>query len=114
MTNPFDTALENTAAAFTTTFAETIVYKPLVGDERSIEAIVTRHPTAQLPAAPHGYGPEASIDVENNAATGISTSEVDCGKDLVSFPRRIDGAARDWRIPTIISQDAGRVCYECR
>ena len=110
----FDDALIATAAAFTDVFAETITYKPNGGAERSIEAIVTREPAAQVPGAPHGYGPLLKIDVENSATTGISANEIDIGLDLVSVAVRIGDTAQDRSFAGILSQDVGRVIYEVR
>ncbi len=114
MTNPFDTALIATAGAFSTTFAETIVYKPKAGGTRSIQAIVSRDPPAAMGDAPHGKSPTLMLDVENDSTTGISSDEVDTGGDLVTVAVRIGDSAQDRRITGIISQDAGRVTYGVR
>jgi len=110
----FDDALVGTAAAFTDVFAEAVTYKPYGGTPRAIYAIVTRQQPGPIGDAPHGHSPFLKLDVENSAVTGISSGEVDCGKDLVSLPVRIGDAAQDRRITDILFQDAGRVVYEVR
>jgi len=112
LVNPFDTALIATAGAFSTMFGETVVYKPLGGDERSIQAIVTRPGLGPVGGGEDGDTELTTINVENDATTGISTAEVDTGGDKVSLPTRIGNAAEDRPIGPIISQDAGRVTYE--
>ena len=110
----FDDCLVATASAFTDVFAETVTYKPSVGDAREIEAIVVREPAEKTPGMPHGLGPKLKIDVENDSTTGISTDEINTGGDLVNLSVRIGESAQDRAIVGIESQDAGRAIYEVR
>ena len=112
MTNTFDQELVDTAPEFSSTFGETGTYYPFGGDAREIAAIVNRQEPAELDGAPHGAAPKLTIDVENDATTGISSSEVNTMKDEYKLPVRIGETAQKRLIIEILSQDAGRMKLE--
>lgn len=91
-------------------FGESITYLPYGGGSRSITAIVDREPPAILDAAGNTVLPQFIVRVYNSATTGISSTELDKGKDELQFPKKV-GAATDstFSIGHLISQDAGVV-----
>jgi len=112
MTSEFDTELIATAGEFVNTFGEDIVYRKLGGGSRSIKAVITRRPPEVIDGAPHGTAPKIEIYVVNSAVTGISSSEVDRGGDMVTIQRLIGETAGDRAIAKILSHDAGMMKLE--
>ena len=114
--NNFDQELIETTPDFLSTFGETekVTYYPYGGDPREITAVVTRKPPAELDGAPHGCGPAIEIAVANDAATGISSSEVNKMKDQVKVAVRIGQTVENRLVTEIISQDAGMMRLEIR
>ncbi len=114
MSNEFDQELIDTASEFLTVMGEAVTYYPIGGGSREITAIVNRHGPAGLEGAPHGSAPELSINVANDATTGISSDEVDTMKDEVNVAVRIGETAQRRLITEILSQDAGMMELELR
>lgn len=104
----------DTAPEFLSTFGETVTYYPKAGGSREITAVVTRGQPAELDGAPHGHADRLTIQVANDATTGISSDEVDTGGDEVKLARRIGETAANKRITKLISQDAGMMELELR
>lgn len=82
--------------------------------EREIEALISRQPVDDLGDMPVGTSPRLLINVRNDSTYGISSSEIDLGKDLVSLPVRLGEVAQEWKISKLISQDAGMMVLELR
>lgn len=107
--------LDNTASDFLDILGkETVTYLPFGGDSRSISAIVNRNQPAELGDAPHGHAPLLTMAVQNDAASGISSAEINTGKDKVKLPVRIGQTAQERLITKILSQDAGMMKLEVR
>lgn len=89
-------------------FGESITYLPAAGGRRSVSAIIERSPPAILDAAGNAVLPTATIRVYNSCRSGISSREVDIGKDEVEFVLRIgETMPRKFSLMTLLSQDAG-------
>jgi len=80
----------------------------------AINAIVNRRQPAGIGGAPKGNAPLAEIAVDNDSVTGIASSEIDLGKDLINLPVRIGETAQDRRITKILSMDSGMMRLEVR
>ena len=80
--------------------------------DREISALVTRPGVAEIKAAPHGHGPRLFIKVANDADIGISSSEINIGKDKVTLPVIVGEAAQELRIVGILRHDAGMMTLE--
>mgnify|MGYP001493654728 CR=1 FL=1 len=76
---PLDLASD--AAVYVADFAESIVYRPLSGIPRTIQALVTRGSPESM--QPHGVAPRFTIMVRNNHRYGIASDEIDTGGDCV-------------------------------
>ena len=82
--------------------------------EREITALVTRQPVEGLGDMPAGTSPRLTINVRNSATSGISSSEIDLGRDKVSVAVRIGETAQERKLAKLISQDAGMMVLEVR
>jgi len=82
--------------------------------ERQISALVNRQPAEGLGDMPEGTAPRLTINVRNDAAYGIYSSEIDLGRDKVSVPVRLGEAAQERKLSKILSQDAGMMVLELR
>jgi len=114
VTTEFDDVLIATAAEFLERFGETVTYVPYGGDVREITAIVDREPLAPVPGIDSGHSDMLTVTVANSSVSGISSDEIDTGKDKISLPVRYGEAAVQKRLPKIISQDAGMLILEVR
>ena len=114
MANEFDTLLTETASEFTDVFAEDVTYWPRAGGSRAIKAIVSRQTPEQLPGEARAHGMTITVTVENNATSGISSSEVDTGGDKIELARRIGETPIKRAINKILNQDAGMMELELR
>lgn len=113
--------LANDAGVFLNDFAEAVVYRPLVGPPRSIQAIVDREPPAWLREPPAWLAeadgvlvPQLHVVVRNDEAAGIGADEVDTGGDRVDVPVRVGGTAVTKNVVRIVQQDAGLLRLEVR
>jgi hypothetical protein len=89
-------------------FGESIVYLPRGGGRRSITAIVERNPPAVFDASGNAVMPTATIRVYNSCRSGISSREVDTGKDEVEMVLRVgETIPKRFSLMTLLSQDAG-------
>jgi len=82
--------------------------------KRQITALVNRQPVDDLGDAPVGTAPRLTVNVRNNATYGISSSEIDLGRDKVLVPVRLGEAAQKRKLSKILSQDAGMMVVELR
>lgn len=117
-------AIESDASlVFTSTsdFAEAVTYKPRLqnGDTRaatrSINAVVFRE--SLLGVTEDGgetVSPMFEVHVCNSSTLGISSTELDCGGDKISFPVRDGMTASDRAIVRLITIDEGMLVLECR
>jgi len=88
-------------------FGETVVYRPLGGRPRSIEAVVDRQPPAPIEGAPGGVRPTMVIVVKNDEQEGIGSREIDTGGDRVEAPPRVGEKPLEFRILEVGQNDAG-------
>lgn len=89
-------------------FGEPLVYYPRAGGTRSIVGIVTRNPLE--PLGIEGMLSEGDeIDVENSTVTGIASSELDTGGDMIGYPTRKGTTASKRAIGKLLKDSAGRI-----
>ena len=89
-------------------FGESITYLPYSGGSRSILAIIEREPPAILDAAGNAVLPTATIRVYNSCRSGISSKELDTGKDEIEMILKVgDALPKRMSIMQMISQDSG-------
>lgn len=80
--------------------------------ERQILALVNRQPIAGPEGAPHGHGPRLTVKVLNDSISGISSAEVDEGRDKIQCAVVLEEEAQELRITKILSHDAGMMTLE--
>lgn len=112
--NQTDQMLIDTANDFLTEFGEPIKYLPAGGGSRDITAIVDREPPAELEGMPGVHASRLVISTANDSTKGISSSEINIGKDKAELTVRINETAVEKLITKIISQDAGMMKLEVR
>ena len=112
--NTFDDQTETDASVFLDTFGETVTYYPSGGGTRSIDAVVSRDPIGRLDGAPHGKTQHIVVSVANDSSIGISSSEIDTGKDKIELVYRIGETAQQRVITKIVSIDHGMMHLELR
>lgn len=95
-------------------FAESVVYVPVGGVERTINAIVRRVSNSLVPPTNAYAGPAITITVLNNATTGISSSEIDVGKDNIKVAQRPGLTQQSRPIARIVSVDDVHMTLEVR
>ncbi len=80
----FDTIFaERAARVMLDRFGESIVYEPLVGQPRTILAMVDRGPPAQPVEMQGVLADETTIEVLNHPTDGIPPAKIDTGGDFV-------------------------------
>lgn len=101
-------------------FAEAVTYYPhrfygaVLRAPRAINAVVFREQIAALVEDVETVLPVYEVHVVNNAATGISSDEIDTGGDQIELPSRDSKPAEKKTITRIITQDNGMLVLECR
>jgi hypothetical protein len=87
-------------------FAEDVVYTPKGGSPLAIKAVINRR---RLDPAYEDTGRtllnQAEIFIANDAAAGVIS--INKGGDTVSFAENLGGAAVNWVVVDILSQDEG-------
>jgi hypothetical protein len=108
--------LKTAAGHIVGTWGEAVTYKPSVGATRSISAVIDRPGVrkSDIPGAYAANGPEILVRVINDSTTGITASEVNTGKDLISLAVRLGQTAQDRLITKVVSHDEGLVVLEVR
>ena len=108
-----ETIISDASSVFTNTddFAETVIYYPGgAGSGRTIKAIIDRDVqviTDQgIPAL------QTFIEVVNDATLGISSTEVDTGRDKVAVSLRINEAAQTRQLGNVVYTDIGMIRIE--
>lgn len=79
---------------------------------RQILALVNRQPIAKLEGAPHGHSPRLVIEVANSSVSGISSGEINVGRDKVELVVALNETPQELRITEILSHDAGMMRLE--
>ena len=89
-------------------FGESITYHPKAGGRRPILAIVERNPPTIFDAAGNAVLPSMTIRVPNSCRSGISSREVDIGKDEIEVVGKIgETIPKRFSLMTMTSQDSG-------
>ncbi len=89
-------------------FGESLTYWPYGGGRREIYAIIERSPPAIFDAAGNAMMPTATIQIHNSCRSGISSREVNIGKDEVEFVLRIgETIPKRFSLMTLLSQSGG-------
>lgn len=90
-------------------FAESVTYVPhnyageTVRVNRTINAVVIRHSV-------HLF----EVHVANDVLLGITSTEIDVGRDQLSFAKRTGGTAAERTIQRMPTHDEGMLVLECR
>lgn len=96
-------------------FAESVLYLPKCGWERSINAVVER---TQYTSVTEDGGQVVlavwQVHVSNDATAGISSAELNLGGDKISFPPRDGQDAVSKTVLQLLTQDHGMLVLECR
>lgn len=91
-------------------FAETVVYIPRGGGSRTILAIVEREPPSLLDSLGNVIALSYMIYVANSQTTGISSSEVDTGGDVIRLKgRENENALKECSVVKVMNHDNGMV-----
>ncbi|HOR28495.1 MAG TPA: hypothetical protein PLG73_10785 [Candidatus Sumerlaeota bacterium] len=93
------------AAANLEIFGEPATYRKADGSTRPISVLVYRMPPEPSLQQKGVLETKTRIFVLNNAALGISATELQTQSDQVDFPERVGGTARAWQISRIVNQD---------
>jgi len=100
--------------AMLTDFGERIVYRPADGMPREITAIVTRRPR-ELMDDVGVLLPKLSIIVANHPQLGISSAQLDTGRDRVDVAERCGGPVVTRMVGEIVGEhDEGMIELEVR
>ena len=90
-------------------FAESVTYVPhnYAGDtvrvNRTIDAVVIRHSV-------HLF----EVHVSNDVLLGITSTEIDLGRDQLKFAKRTGGTSEQRTIQRMPTHDEGMLVLECR
>jgi len=100
----------------TNDFAESVTYWARdAGAGRAINAVVMREQIAAFEADGGQVNlPSFEVHVANDAATGISSDDLDIGGDQIELPPRDGKAAVRKTITQLITQDHGMLVFLCR
>ena len=93
-------------------FGETITYTKADGTTRRIRARVHRQPPEPIEENPNQMRYAAIVIVENDAAFGISSAEIETSTDTVTFAERLGGAEQVHAIGRIANHQNGRLQLE--
>lgn len=77
---------------------EAVVYQPRTGAPRPIQATVIRNPPASNNLSGQDVAPRMTVLVSNDAATGISSTELDTGGDKILVAYRKGTTAQAYAI----------------
>lgn len=89
--------------------SETVVYAPVVGEARSISALVDREVAVETPTGPVLT---TLVRVRNDATLGIASTQVDTGGDTIACAVKRGDTAQARRITQIVHQCAGMLVVE--
>ena len=98
-------------------FAETVTYYPhrfgTAATPREIKAVVVRNQVTTF-NPDEQIVPEFEVRVANNAATGISSTELNTGGDKLKFAARVGETATKRSIQYLTEHDTGMLVLICR
>lgn len=93
-------------------FGETLTYKPRAGGSRSITGMVDRTDRRVLDGTDRTTAPSFYITVANLVTTGILSTEINTGGDVISVANRYGGTAVDRRITQVVETNGSSVTIE--
>ena len=98
-------------------FAETVTYYPhrhgLTQSPRAIKAVVIRNQVSTM-NADEQIVPEFEVRVANDSTTGISSTELNTGGDMISMSVRVGETPTKRSIQLLSEQDEGMLVLICR
>lgn len=98
-------------------FAETVTYHPhrfgTAATPRSIKAVVIRNQVATF-SPDEQIVPEFEVRVANDATTGISSSELNTGGDMITLAARIGETPTKRSVQYLTEHDEGMLVLICR
>lgn len=101
-------------------FAETVTYKPhnhvgrTVRQNRNIIAVVERETISVLSQDGEHVIPQFTLHLANSSTLGITSSEIDVGRDRIAIAERIGDVATDRTVTRLQENDEGMLVIECR
>jgi hypothetical protein len=110
--NSFDSQLFSDADIFLSTFGISIVYHPYSGGKRTIVGIVDHDQVAAIAGFTGANTQPGRITVKNSSTDGISSVEVNTGRDKIAYPVRQGQSPQERRIARILSMDYGMMTLE--
>lgn len=91
---------------------ETVTFRPYGGTPRSISAIIDRNPPSAF--GEMGNTPVMIVTVANSDTIGISSSELNTGRDQIDIAERYGATATTRTVVSIVRHDAGMLTVEVR
>ena len=91
---------------------ETISYLPGGAGGRAIVVSINRLGVGGIGGMPQGNAEQFEVIVYNSNVTGISSTDIDTGLDLLSFPSRIGESNTIHRIKRLIAQNSAFLTLE--
>ena len=100
---------------FLEAFGETVYFIPSGGSEREIKAIcIERGLPKGLDGMPRGIAPFSRWQVANDATKGITSYEIDDGKDGLKIAQRLGKTAQSRPIFRLLEHDFAWCLFEVR
>ena len=95
-------------------FAEVVAYGAVGAlARRSIKAVVIREEIASSEESGGAVTPVFEVHVANNSTTGIASTEINLGGDVIDIPVRDGLVASSRHINAILFQDEGMLVLQC-
>jgi len=98
-------------------FAEDVTYYPhrfgVAATPRSIKAVVVRNQVATF-NPDEQIVPEFEVRVANDSTTGISSSELNTGGDMIKFSARVGETEQKRTVQYLTEHDEGMLVLICR
>ena len=101
-------------------FAESVTYLPYrdpgaaARSNRVLSAVVIRNQIENISEDDGAtVSPQWEVHVHNDSTTGIAGTELNLGRDQITFPPRDGQAAATRTITQLITQDHGMLVLEC-
>jgi hypothetical protein len=93
-------------------FGETLTYKPRAGGSRTITGMVDRTDRNLLDGTDRAMSASFLITVANLVTTGILSTEIKVGGDMITVADRYGGTARDRAITKVLETNGSSVTFE--
>ncbi len=109
----FDTQFASSAVpGLQAYFGESLTYKPRAGGSRSITGMVDRTDRNLMDGTDRATIPSFVITVANLVTTGILSTEINTGGDVITVAVRDGGTAVDRRIVKVLETNGSSVTFE--